>query len=294
MTFEKLISLLEFDTGEGEILLKLDKNIEESFPYLCENLKSAYLESIDACIDLIKESATIVYIDEELLGLWFCLKLSVIRMHPEYKRRGIGDEYFIAAVANCHRYIAATKEAFGCFGISVNRYVRALSHLIELRAFRIGDFNFEFIKLDSDVGVDGKFIKKGETCLSVHIPINTDISENRVDCNFSLAREFFKKYFGMENPVCQLHSWLIHPSIAECLPEDSRLVKFSKRFSLYEISNDASSAIEYVFGMSCFEEYKRGNRNFERYPEKTTLQRKFKERLIKGLTLGCAKGITFL
>jgi hypothetical protein len=98
----------------------------------------------------------------------------------------------------------------------------------------------------------------------------------------------------MENPVCQLYSWLIHPSIAECLPEESKLVKFYKRFSLYEIKNNPVSPIEYVFGMNFAEEYRRGCLNFKSYPENTSLQRAFKERLVGGLSIGTAKGITLL
>ena len=294
MTFEKLVYELTFDTVDAESLLKLNNTIDKAYPQLYEELFNSYLTGIENCIDLIYETATKIYISEEIIGLWFCLKLAVLRMYPEYVAHEIEDEYFIAAVANCHRYIAATKEITGNFGIICNRYVRAISHLIELRAFRIGIFNFEFIKFDSTVEFDGKIIKNGDTCLSLHIPINSDISEKSVEYNFSLAREFFKKHFGMGTPVCQLYSWLIHPSIAECLPDGAKLVNFYKRFSIYEIKNNPLSPIEYVFGVKFAEEYKRGNRIFDSYPEETSLQRSFKERLIKGLPLGTAKGITLL
>lgn len=294
MTFEKLINLLKFDTGSAEVLLNLDKNIEKSHSELYECLLNAYLESAEACVKLIRKSATIIYINEELLGLWFSLKLMASRMHSNYCKRGIEECYFISASANVCRYIAATEDVTGKFGIMIDRYVRALRHLIELEAFRIGDFNFEFIRFDGSAQYGGEKIESGELCLSLHIPINSDICDENIERNFSLAKEFFKRHFGMEKAFCQLYSWLIHPSIAEALPEEARLVKLYKRFNLYEVKNDPYSPIEYVYGLKFAESYRLGDKSFDAYPEKTLLQRKFKERLIKGLPLGTAKGITLL
>ena len=294
MTFEKLVSGLKFDTGEAEELLKLNKNIEKSYPELYGKLLDSYLVSIEKCIEAIQETATKVCIYEETLGLWLVLKLAADRMYPKYKSRGIDNEYFFAAVLNVHRYITASRLHAGRFGIIISRYVRAFCHLIELRAFRIGDFNFEFIKFDSEIYCNGESLHFGDTCLSMHVPVNTDISRENVDRNFSLAREFFRKHFDMEKPFCQIYSWLIHPSIKESLPEDSKLVEFYKRFTIYEVKNNPGAVIEYVFGMKFFEEYKLGNKNYEAYPEKTSLQKKFKERLIKGLSLGVAKGVALL
>lgn len=294
MTFEKLVQSLNFDTGDADILNNTDENIEKSFPGIYEKLAQSYLLGIDACVLLIRSSALEVGIHEELLGLWFMLRLSLSRMYPEYKKRGISDEYFIAAVANSRRYANASRDFTGKFGIIIDRYVRALSNLVELRAFRVGDFNFEFIEIDRNIEVFGESIKPGDVCLSVHIPINTDISDANVDKNFLMAKDFFKAHFGMEKPFCQLYSWLIHPSIEECLPEDSKLVKFYKRFFIYEVKNAPISPIEYVFGMKYAEDYERENESVKSFPENTSLQRKFKERLIKGLPIGCAKGMTLL
>ena len=294
MTLSELILKLAFSDFEKAAILKTDKVFKEKHGDLYKELVNSYLESAPTAIQKIRECSSALDIYEELLGLWFCLDMACERMYREYKRLNIGDEYFFAGILNVKRYIKATDKETERFGIMIDIYVRALRHLIELEAFRIGAFNFEFMEMDKDAVLGGVEIKKGDRCISLHIPINTDIGDEAVEYDFKRAKDFFKESFGMQFPAIQLYSWLLHPSLKECLPEDSKLVKFQKRFALYDVQNSPISPIEYVFGLKYAEEYKKDKSSVARFPEETTLQKKFKERLINGEPIGCAKGITIL
>ena len=133
-------------------------------------------------------------------------------------------------------------------------------------------------------------MKKGDDCISVHIPRGTNLSDEVCENSYRMAKDFFKKYFEIGSGAFHCHSWLLHPWISEEMPDTSNLVKFQKKYSLYSISENKEEPLNYVFPDS----YKKGDVSCDSYPIKTSLQRVLKYRLDNNLPVGMGKGVRFL
>jgi len=290
MTFDILTARIAFEDAEREIVRQTDRRMMADFPFVYKKLQGAYPAGWEKSIACISELAAQTKIPEELITLWFFLKFSVDYAYPKYKAQGIPDEIFFATMGNALKYMEATRLRTNRFGILPHRFFRSFCHLLELHTFRIGTMNFERINIECDLEVDGAFIKENDPCISVHIPGGCDFKENTCEATFVAAKAFFQKYYGLETVFCHCWSWLMHPWICECLSENSNLVRFQKKFRLYEVVENKAAPLEYVFP----ETYKPGDTDFTNYPENTSVQRILKNRLINNLPVGAAKGIRLL
>ena len=290
MTFDSLLLHIAFEKEEREIIRRIDRRMMADFPFAYKKLQEAYSIGWEKCIAGISEIVIQTKMPEEMITLWFCLKFSVDYAYPKYKVQSIPDEIFCATLGNALKYMEWTRLRTNRFGILLDRFFRSFCNLLELRAFRLGTMNFERINIECDLEVEGAVIKKNDPCISVHIPRGCDFTESTCEATFAAAKDFFQKYYGLETVFCHCWSWLMHPWISECLKEDSNLVRFQKKFRLYDVSESRTSPLEYVFP----EHYKPGDTDFINYPENTSLQRILKERLNNNLPVGVAKGIRLL
>ena len=290
MTFDILTARIAFEDAEREIVRQTDRRMMADFPFVYKKLQEVYPAGWEKSIACISELAAQTQIPEELLALWFCLQFSVDYAYPKYKAQGIPDEIFCATMGNALKYMEWTRLRANRFGILLHPFFRSFCNLLELHAFRIGTMNFERINIECDLEVDGAAIKKGDPCISVHIPRGCDFTESTCEATFAAAKAFFQKYYGLETVFCHCWSWLMHPWISEMLPKSSNLVKFQQKFKLYSVGSSKTSPLEYVFP----EHYKPGDTSFEHYPENTSLQKALKDRLRKDLPVGASKGIRLL
>lgn len=289
MTFEKLVSQLEFEDEEKKLLLETDKEISEKFLDEYEKIITSYHAGKKENAAAIKESAEKMGIHSYVVLLWFFLRYSVEYALPKYEALGIPEEIFVATMSNAVQYSVATKLKTGVFGLITDLYVHAQRLLFELGAFRIGNLNFEIIIFKRDFEFDGHSIKNGEKCISVHIPRGTDFSDELCERSYLEAKAFFKKYYGIDNGIFHCHSWMLHPWLKEDISPESKIVKFGTKFTLYATSKDLSPN-EYVFP----KEYENGRCDFENFPENTSIQRAAKKRLLSDMPYGCAEGVRFL
>lgn len=289
MNFEKLVSLLSFEEEEKKILLNAEKEIMGKYPEEYEKIIASYHVGKKENAAAIKESAEIMGIHSYVVSLWFFLRYSVEYALPKYEALGIPEKIFVETMSNSVQYSVTTKLKTGVFGIITDIYVHAQRHLFELNAFRIGNLNFERIKFGYDLVTKDCTIPAGEVIISVHIPRGTDFSDELCEKSYREAKEFYKKYFGIDNGVFHCHSWMLHPWLSEDISPESKIVKFGTKFSLCRADNSLAPN-EYLFP----KQFEEGDTNFASYPENTSMQRAAKRRLIEGLPYGCAEGIRFL
>jgi hypothetical protein len=102
--------------------------------------------------------------------------------------------------------------------------------------------------------------------LALHIPRAGPLTPEACDESFRRAREFFPRHFPYEPyRVITCGSWLLDPTLAEYLPEDSNIVRFQRRFTLSPEVRDADEDIRrFVFGAL--------STPLDRLPAKTSLQ----------------------
>lgn len=86
--------------------------------------------------------------------------------------------------------------------------------------------------------------------LALHIPRSGPLAPEACDASFRHAREFFPRHFPDEPyEVITCGSWLLDPTLAKYLPEESNIVRFQRRFTLLPDVRDADEDIRrFVFG----------------------------------------------
>ena len=125
---------------------------------------------------------------------------------------------------------------------------------------------------------------KGEDVIFVHIPRNTDFSNESFDYNFANVRNNVNKYLTTNNYKFMSESWLLSPELKSILKSDSKIINFQKYFDVVEVKENISDFLNFVFNRPMINDYKE-------LPEETSLQIKLKEKLLKGEKLHIGIGI---
>lgn len=203
----------------------------------------------------------------------------------QFRARGIDDGVFYASAASLSSSCQYLLDRQGMYGISRWPHRPWMRHFFNIEIFRLDRLEFEYMHSKYDAEIDGHILRKGDPCIGVHIPKGT-LNAQECEDAYAVAREFFKKYYGMDTCIFFCVSWLLHPWLSEELGADSRIVAFQKNFKIldrHEGSDSLKQMLQWIF--------KNPNDDPNNFPENTSLQRAAKRRLIEGLPLGEASGI---
>ncbi len=121
-------------------------------------------------------------------------------------------------------------------------------------------------------------LKKGDPILSVHIPNKGALTKEACEESYMRAREVFKSCypeFGYKAFHC--HSWMLDPKLREFLPENSNILAFQGKYTLYPGETEGIDVFNFVFKM----QYTKGL-DYKRIPEDTSLQRALKKHYLDG------------
>lgn len=144
---------------------------------------------------------------------------------------------------------------------------------ISMNLFRIGELEYQFEKY------------KNENVIGIHIPSDADLSKEAVDHSLMQAKIFFQTYYsGYEYKSYTCQSWLMAPALKPLLSEQSNILSFQNRFDIIQEDKEDKEYIEWLFQVPAETEY-------EKLPAKTDLQKKVRELLLNGKTVGSAYGI---
>lgn len=120
-------------------------------------------------------------------------------------------------------------------------------------------------------------ISENDDVLEMHIP-----EDGRLDCDECLesmkqAQIFFKEYFNADIKGFTVMSWLADEALAGVLSADSNIIKFQKLYDVRMMSKlGAHQTVQRVFG-------DRWQGDIKNAPENTSLQRRVKESMLKGV-----------
>ncbi len=203
----------------------------------------------------------------------------------QYRERGISDTVFYdsaSAFTVCGEWLL---EREGIYGISRFPHRPWMRHFFNIEIFRLGRLEFELIHSQYDVELGDHKLRKGDLCISVHIPPGK-LSEEACEKSYGLAREFFKKHYGMDTCFFFCTSWLLHPWLSEELAPESSILNFQRKYlrlALHEEPDNILQMIQWTFLHPC--------ENINDYPEDTSLRRAAKRRLQENVPLGEATGV---
>ena len=142
-----------------------------------------------------------------------------------------------------------------------------------MNIFRIGALEYQFKEYE------------GEKVIGLHIPSDADLSGESVDASFRQAELFFGTYYKeYEYSRYTCNSWLMAPALSPLLSGGSNILSFQNRFDIIREDREDKEYIEWLFQVPADTEY-------TDLPQRTSLQRKVRELLLQGGTVGSAFGI---
>ena len=120
-------------------------------------------------------------------------------------------------------------------------------------------------------------LAKGDPTVSVHIPAGGGLTPAVVDETLAQFRLFLADYYPEYDYrafVCA--SWLMDPQLDALLPEDSNIVRFSRRFTRLARKSQGDGVFNFIFS--------KPDMNFDicDLPENTRLERAVKQHYLSG------------
>lgn len=225
----------------------VDKQLKDFLVY--EKMKGARLELQDILGD-----------DEENIKILSCMLKASADIYDIYKAKGISDKIYFDTMKCYTRFIDETFKITG--RLYFDRYWwttrQAGCHL-----FRIGELEYEIKHIENDI------------VINLHIPSDTNFSPHAVDNSLERAQIFFAEYYPeiADRKYC-CHSWLLDSRLKEMLSEETNIIKFQKRFEIYDKGEVDTEFIEWV--------YNTRSTDYKTLSENTSLQRNLKRYLISG------------
>lgn len=223
---------------------------------------AAYDGAVQALTEALKP-------DEDGMKMLKVMLAAALHSHELYAVRNIGDDVFIPTMQCFSRFVCECREIYGkiCFD-------RAfwVGRQLSLLLFRIGELEYELASLD------------GAPAISLHIPSDANLTDERVCASISAAQIFLQKYcpdYADKTVFCE--SWLLSPALKKVLPPSSKILAFQKRFTILHTDENADSYKRWVF--------KDPDLAPENFPEQTTLQRNLKKYVLSGGKVGETLGI---
>ena len=280
MPLDRLMQTLHFpDEAVSEIARHELKN--PAMAALAKRYFDGNLRFDDALvmIAITKKGSTPI----EIANLLFILHCAE-RLTEVYRSLGLPDSVLRDTLDDIRVKLFECKKVKGIWGNFVPFWYAGF---FELRRFGLGRLQYDFHPYEwgefSDSGIT---IDQNTTVYSCHIPSNgLPLNRENVQNSLKMAHAFFRENLqnGILPVVC--HSWLLRPSLAECLSEKSNILSFASLFRLVRIDNAIGFPDAWrVFG----KHYTDANAE---YPTETAMQRAILSYLRSGHHIGSACGI---
>ncbi len=277
MNFDVLFEKIGLADAGRESFARIDKlGLDMSRAY------EEYNKGNDDFLKLLSELSEKTGETQEELCLYLYIRM-LERTLALYCEKGISEDIFYKTMGDFHVLCEELRKTKGIYGLSPAGICRWVRNYLDCKIFRLGRLNFQYALSIYDAEIDGISVKKGDRCISVHIPAEGRLNEAECEAAYAEAREFFKKYFGEERCIFFCYSWLMQPWLCDVLSEDSLIVKFQKAYKNIDFEEDPGDVLKWVFP----EELEDPNN----YPEDTTIQRETKKRILSGLPIGYGSGI---
>ncbi|MGI5894485.1 MAG: acyltransferase domain-containing protein [Candidatus Merdivicinus sp.] len=218
---------------------------------------AAYHEDRTACMEAVFQQENRYELCLELFTALFD------ELKERYQKLGISEQIYRDTRSDLEIWRGNCRRMYGVDGLANYRWLQ--NHL-DLKLFRLGRLQFEPV------------VNEGRIALNVHIPQGEPLVYEACRESYRQAYAF---YHGMTDRfVC--HSWLLSPVLQELLPESSNIVRFQKDFEITHYDPNDRQCEERVFGEI--------SDDYGSYPQKTSLQRAVREKLLRGEPIGAAQG----
>ena len=196
-----------------------------------------------------------------------------------YKGKGYAEKLYWDTMMDLQYKLKECYEVYGIWGTVAAEWQ---SGFFRCKMFQLGRLQYEPIGLPIE---EYKGYKQGDTVYNLHIPSSGPMTEESVMASLKTAYEFFRLQLNDGILPVHLHSWLIYPPHYAVYPEGGNLRKFYDLFDVFEpVERPKNPYLWRIFGVEKCEDY-------STLPDRTSLQRRFKEYLLSGKCMGAGRGM---
>ncbi len=209
---------------------------------------------------------------ENGLDMLLLQTMAAFSMRRQEPWQEIPEEIYLATMKCFSRFVREYRVSYGVYGFDRGFWT---TRQICGKLFRLGELEYE--------------INDEENAVSIHIPGDADLSEEKLEASYAQQAAFFREYFpeAAGRPrMCD--SWLLSPALKDLLPPDSRILSFAAHFQITKVDPDATDYLEWVYKLAAGQQ---DHVKPEDLREDTSLQRKMKAYLERGGKVGIAWGI---
>lgn len=136
-----------------------------------------------------------------------------------------------------------------------------------------------------DLPVAYRHLPAGSNAINVHIPACGPLDHDACLRDYRKIVRIFAEDFQDQDVVFMCHSWLLHPEHPKFLPPTSRLLAFQADFDIVRFDEDPECKdLWRLFGVPY-------DGNPEHLTERNSLERAYKEHLLKGGACGQGLGV---
>lgn len=243
--------------------------------------REAFDKSDDAFAEEIAAFAERENLQVEYLNLYLYVVFAE-EAFAVFKRRRISEDIFYSTFFDITIVCRVCEQKCGVYVIPQDIYRDWLRLPLMGKLYRLGRLQFELIESEYDLPEYG--LRRGDTCLSTHIPRYEPLDNSLCEESYAAARVFFKEKFGIERCVFFCDSWLLHPWLREDLPADSRIRVFSEKFSLLKVTESREEVLNWIFPFM-------DGTDVSTLPGDTFLRRAAIARMLENRPLGSAIGV---
>lgn len=194
-----------------------------------------------------------------------CELICALKTWDRYQALGISRKVYLDTMDCFPRFVKEHMASFGTYGFDREWWT---VHQLSCLLFRVELLEFELRKDD----------------VALHIPTGAHLDPEAVDASLAAIEEMIATRFPKwKDWPRTCHSWLLSPTMAELLPENSRILQFARRFAVTPTGEPNDDYLQWC--------YKRKDIPMENLPEESSLQRKLKAKLLKGEPFLDARGV---
>lgn len=157
-------------------------------------------------------------------------------------------------------------------GIRISQMLWSI-YFIRTRIIEVGRLQYEYV-----INNDNRAIIK------IHIPRGNKLDILSVKKSISDSIELLKKLFNISNCEYICNSWLLSNQLYEIIDKNTNISKFHELFNVQDGENCINDILNFVYESDECD-------NYSLLPEKTILQKKVKEQLLKKKTFYLGLGI---
>ncbi|MGL5347250.1 MAG: acyltransferase domain-containing protein [Peptostreptococcaceae bacterium] len=216
--------------------------------------------------------------ENKIIELAVHLSAAVLSWDYVYKSKGMSKDVYYASMGAFSRFMKERTRYYN--DINYDRGFWAWRFLCGLE-FRIGELEYEVCKFNYE---NINKISKDSEVLSLHIPSDAVLTEEKLYDSYCEAFNFFEKYFSDFRYECvYTDTWLLSSKLKKLLKQNSKILNFMKDYEIVEEYPNRDDAIEWVFG--------RRDIQIDKLKENTSLQREVKRLLVNEEQVGTSLGI---